>query len=399
MIATAVFALCAAVVFWVYFGYPLFLLVVARLRPRPRSRAPMALPVSIVVPAHNEEAIIRRKIENIGDSKYPSDLVEVVVASDGSSDRTVQEARLAGAGRVLDLPRVGKVRALVEAAEVASGEVLVFTDADSLFEPDTLPALLSNFHDPRVGGVSAREILASPDESAPVARGEGLYWRYEQWLKRLEDRVGSTVSASGRLYALRRTLFRPPRSTAGADDFLISTEVVRAGSRLAFDERARVLVDSPAEGGDELRRKVRVMNGGLRAALSLGRLAVPLYGGLYGLEVTTHKIARRLVPLFLLGFLGSSASLAAGEPLWWIVLGPQIVFYALAGLGWVGHGRPWGRRKLFWIPYYFCLGNVAAALAILSLLRGVRYETWTPSRRTGDDAEAINGSAQVTRSR
>jgi cellulose synthase/poly-beta-1,6-N-acetylglucosamine synthase-like glycosyltransferase len=399
MIAAAVFGTCAALVFWVFFGYPIFLVVLGRLRPRPRSRAPMALPVSVVVPAHNEEAIIGQKVANVLGSAYRRELVEVVVASDGSNDRTVEEARRAGATRVLDLPRVGKVRALVEAAEVASGEILVFTDADSLFEPETLAALISNFHDPSVGGVSAQEVFAAREQSAPVARGEGLYWKYEQWLKRLEDRVGSTVSASGRLYALRRTLFRAPRITAGADDFLLSTEVVRAGSRLAFDERARVLVDTPAEGGAELWRKVRVMNGGLRAALSLGRLAVPFRGGLYGLEVATHKIARRIVPVFLLGLLGSSAWLAAAEPLWWLALGPQVFFYGLAVLGGLGRGRRWGRAKPFWIPYYFCLGNLAAALALLSLVRGVRYESWTPSRRAGDGVEAAGGTAQVTRSR
>jgi cellulose synthase/poly-beta-1,6-N-acetylglucosamine synthase-like glycosyltransferase len=221
------------------------------------------------------------------------------------------------------------------------------------------------------------------EDGRPVARGEGLYWRYERLLKRLEDRIGSVVSASGHLYAVRRTLFTPSTQTAGTDDFLISSAVVRQGRRLAFDERAVVLVATPEEGGTELRRKVRVMNRGLRSALALGDGLLPTRTGLYALEVVFHKLLRRFVGFFLLALLASSVALAAADPAWWLLLGPQLVFYALAAGGGLLAGTRWGRLKPLWIPYFFCLANAAAALAVLSLLAGVRFERWEPVSMRG----------------
>lgn len=375
----AAFFVCFAGIVWVYALYPATLALLGRLAPRPRRRAPLELPVSVLIAAHDEEAVIESKLRNVRASDYPGRLVEIIVASDGSSDRTVARARRAGADCVLDLPRVGKLSALNRAVERATGEILVFTDADSSFEPHTLGELMANFADEQVGGVSASEVRLSRAGDAAVARGEGVYWRYEQWIKRLEDRVGSAVSASGRLYAVRRSLFVPSHVTAGTDDFVISTGVVRAGRRLAFDHRATVLVDAPTDDRGELRRKVRVMNRGLRAAFSLGAMLVPFRGGFYGIQVLSHKVARRFVPFLLLGLLASSAWLASGNRLWWAALAPQVGLYGLASAGWSGRKRSWGRAKALYVPYFFCLGNLAAALAVLSLLRGVRIEVWEPA--------------------
>jgi cellulose synthase/poly-beta-1,6-N-acetylglucosamine synthase-like glycosyltransferase len=261
---------------------------------------------------------------------------------------------------------------------VATGDILAFTDADSRFATETLSRLVSNFADARVGGVSANQVFA--EEGNAVGHGEGLYWRYDQWIKRLEDRVGSTVSAGGGLYAVRRELFRPPQMASGTDDFLISTEVVRAGFRLAFDEHCRAFLRPSESGRAEFRRKVRVMNRGQRAAFSLGRILVPGLGGWYGFQLFSHQVLRRFVPFCLVLTLASSATLAWANPIWWLVFGPQVAFYALAATGAIGAGRSWSRRRLFWLPYFFCLANLAAAVAMLSLLAGARYERWTPAR-------------------
>lgn len=380
LLPLALLLISGAVVVWVYAGYPALLLLLARTRPRPRERKSTHQPVAVLVAAHNEEDVIAAKVENVLSSRFPLPLIEIVVASDGSTDRTVEAARRAGAHRVLDLPRVGKITALNAGVEVASGEVLVFTDADSMFRPDTLEELMANFADPAVGGVSANEVSAIEADASGVARGEGLYWRYEQWIKRYEDKVGSAVSASGRLYAVRRSLFRPSTVTSGTDDFVISTQVVKAGRRLAFDERTIVMVDTPTDSTSELRRRVRVMNRGLRAAFSLGGLLLPWRGGFYSVQVLSHKVLRRFLAFFLVAALAASVWLVTTSPVWWVVLGPQLLFYALAVAGWAGRGHVWGKARPLWIPYYFCLVNAAAAIAVLSVLGGVRFERWEVAR-------------------
>jgi cellulose synthase/poly-beta-1,6-N-acetylglucosamine synthase-like glycosyltransferase len=378
-VAVAVTAVSAAVVAWVYAGYPAMLAVLARVRPRPRARAAMALPVTVVIAAHNEAPIIAAKVANVRASDYPAGLLEIVVASDGSTDDTVAVARAAGADTVLDLPRVGKLRALNAAVAKSSGDVLVFTDADARLEPATVGALVANFADDTVGAVAANEVHVVEHEGVPVARGERLYWRYEQAIKRLEDRVGSAVSASGRLYALRHELFVPSSATASTDDFVISTQAIRAGRRLAFDEHARVLVETPEDGGTELRRKVRVMNRGLRGALALAGALRPFERPGYLLQLVCHKILRRFVGFFLLALLVASGFLAVDDARWWLVLGPQLAWYLAAVAGALIHARHRRPPKPAWVAYYFVLSNLAAALAVCSLAHGSRYEVWEPS--------------------
>jgi cellulose synthase/poly-beta-1,6-N-acetylglucosamine synthase-like glycosyltransferase len=380
VIAVAVLVVSLGLVVWVYAGYPLALALLARVRPRPRRREPLVAPLSVIVAAHDEGPIIARKIENARASDYPAEALQVIVASNGSSDDTVAAARTAGADVVLDLPERGKLPALVAAVECASGELLVFTDADAVLAPETLRELVANFADPEVGAVSGNEIVLERAEDGAVTRGEGLYWRYDQWIKRLEDRVGSTVSASGRLYAVRRSVFRAPRLTSGSDDFLISSQVAVDGHRLVFDERAVATTEVRDAGDTELRRKVRVMNQGQRAAFSYGRLLVPGLGGLYGFQLLSHQVLRRFVPFLLLAALAANAWLAAREPLWWLLLAPQLAFYTLAAAGWLAHRRGWGRARLLWVPYFFCLANLAAAIAMVTLALGVRFESWKPAR-------------------
>ena len=168
--------------------------------------------------------------------------------------------------------------------------------------------------------------------------------------------------------------------TAGTDDFVISTGVVRAGRRLAYDPDARVVVDVPSEDRAEMRRRIRVTNRGLRAAFSLGGMLLPVRGGLYAVQVLSHKVFRRFVPFLLIGMLVSSVALAVQEPLWWVAVIPQGLVYALALAGWAGRKKSWGRAKALYVPYFFCLGNVAAGLAVLTLLRGERFERWEPGQ-------------------
>lgn len=383
--ALVVFAACLLVTAYVYFGYPALLLAVSRMRPRPVRAGPVRPPVTVVVPAHNEAATIAEKVRNTLASDYPEGALEVLVASDGSTDGTVDLARSVGDPRVrvLELPRRGKAFALNAAAAAARGEVLVFSDANCLLERGSLAALVEPLADPEVGGVCGRKRQRAPAGADATARGESLYWRYDTWLKSLESRIGSVFAADGVLYAVRRAAFVPVADPALADDIAISARVPIAGLRLVHEPRAVAWEEAPAEGLAELRRKVRVTNHSVRALLDLGPAL--LTRGFYSLELLSHKLLRHLVPFFLLAMLASHLVLAAASAAFAALLVPHVAFYALAAAGAALRARAAGRRRLLSVPYYFCLVNAAALLGVLSIVRGRRLRAWSP--RSGLDQE------------
>lgn len=378
MIALLLFVVSAAVPFYVYAGYPALIWLIARIRPRPVAQADVLPSMTIIVAAHNEEGVIAAKVVNSLALDYPPDRLEVLICSDGSTDRTEEIVRSVGDPRLflLALPRGGKAAALNAGAARARGEILVLTDANVELASDALRKLARGFADPDVGGVSGRKKAFVRHGADTTEVGENLYWRYDQWQKRQESAAGSIIAADGTLYALRRSLYVPIADPAQADDIAISARVVLQGKRLVFDPEAVAWEEAPAEGAEEFRRKVRVTNHSLRALLELG---TPLWtSGLYSFELISHKLVRHLVPFFLVLLLLSSGWLARETSLFRFVVVLQLVFYALALAGALLRRRRSGSLKMFSVPYYFCLVNAAALLGVLALLRGTRVREWSP---------------------
>lgn len=379
-----------ALLFWLsllvlaygYAGYPLLVAVVGRLRDRRVRREPVTPRMSLIIAAYNEEAAIAERVENALAADYPGDALEVIVASDGSGDRTEPIVReYAGRGvRLLALPRQGKLHALAEAARVARGEILVFSDANIQMHPQALRALARNFADPTVGGVAGNATYRLPRDGEGSSRGEGLYWRYDTWLKEMESRTGSVVSAHGALYAIRRAHFRMPRETAVTDDFAISTAVVEQGARLVFDRDALAYELAIAEAGREFDRKIRLMTRAWRSVALRWRLLDPFRYGFYAVVLFSHKVLRRLLPIPLLLLALTSIGLAPQGGVYAIAAWGQAAFYTLAALGWLTR-RSWlARLKPIYVPFYYCLANAAAVLALLRFLRGERIVLWHPQR-------------------
>jgi len=375
-VALVIFWLCLAVCFYIYFGYPALLLALSRLRPRVVSYSAAVPTATIVIAVHNEEAVIQQKIENALSLEHAGEL-ELIIASDGSTDRTVDIARGFGTPvHVLELDRGGKAFALNAAASAANGDVLVFTDANVLLDREALSYLIRPFSDPAVGGVCGNKKFRIRRGGDTTELGENLYIRYDQWQKKLESEIGSVFAADGMLYAVRRSLFVPIADPAQADDIAISTRVVLQGSRLVYEPRAIAWEDAPAEGREEFRRKIRVTNHSVRALLNLGsRLWT---SGFYSVELLSHKLIRHFIALFLIPLLVSNAVLATRSRFFALVLVLQVIFYLLAVGGAVLRGTRAGRLKLFSIPYYFCLVNAAAFLGLLSIVRKERLRAWTP---------------------
>ena len=358
--------------------YPLVLWLRARLAPVPIAAADCIPAVDLIICAHNEAASIEAKLENALALDYPRDRLEIWLASDGSTDATVEIARgfQARGVRVLDLPRNGKAFALTAAVEASRAEVLAFSDATSLWVTHALRALMRPFADERVGGVAGDQRYARAGESDD-AIGERSYWSFDRRLKQWQSRAGTVISATGAIYAVRRDLFQPPPADA-TDDFMVSTGVVAQGKRLVFAEDA-IAFEFPAEGSaGEFRRKVRVTTRGLRAVGYRRALLDPSQSGVYAFELLLHKLWRRLtwIPLLVL-MLAAPMCWSEGGAL--AALGVAVVGGMAAGI--VGLAFPaLARFKPLAVASYFLMVNVACAMATLNALRGHRVSHWDPER-------------------
>lgn len=374
------FWLAAWLVGYTYVGFPLLVLARAVLRPRPHRRAPITPSVSVLIAARNEANVIGQKVDNLLDLDYPAECLEIVLASDGSEDPTVDRARSRGDARVrvLDLPRLGKAGALNAAAASARGEVLVFTDANSMLEPSALHALVAPLADPQVGGVAGDQRYIPAGREASVSGGERSYWSLDRTLKRAESRAGNVISATGALYAIRRELFRP--LPAGVtDDFALSTGVICQNRRLVFEPRAVAWEPVGASAGAEFARKVRVMTRGLNAVVLRRELLDPRRHGFYALQLLSHKVLRRLMalPLIVLG-AGGARLARSGRP-YRLAFWTEALITALGAAGTVLERR---RRcgPLLALPAYFCLVNVASLRALSNVIGRRRIENWEPRR-------------------
>ncbi|HHJ13735.1 MAG TPA: glycosyltransferase family 2 protein [Gammaproteobacteria bacterium] len=382
-----IFWICLAGVVYAYFGYPLLLLLVngllARLRPaRPARFQPgEAPPVTLLIPAHNEAAVIGNKLENCLALEYPGEL-EVLVVSDGSSDATVdivqQYGRRDSRLRLIVLEeRKGKANALNVGLEQARGEILVFSDASILLDPGAVWEIVRPFADPRIGCVSGEDHIEG-------GGGEGLYGRYELFLRNQESRYGSIVGASGSFYAQRRGLVTPFLE-GFAPDFLSVLNTVEQGYRAISLPEAFGFMRALSSTRDEFQRKVRTLIRGYTALFRKASLLNPLRAPLFAFFLFSHKLMRWLVPLFLLGLLMSNLFLL-DRPFYLFTFVAQLLFYGAAFLAWRGVARveanPLGR-----IALYFTAVNLAILVAWLRYLRGVRQEIWTPSKRVPGGGE------------
>lgn len=384
------FWLGVGVVGYTYAGFPLLVLARARLRPRPHRTDDITPTVSVIIAAHDEAASIGARVDNLLALDYPADRLEVVIASDGSTDGTVEEARRRGDDRVrvLDLPRTGKASALNAAVAASTGEILVFSDANTAYATDAIRRLVRNLADPEVGGVAGNQVylpdVATTDTGAPVSGtaigvGERSYWDFDRLLKEAESLGGSVISATGAIYAVRRELFvEVPDGVT--DDFVTSTRVIAAGRRLVFDGSAVALEPVASSSGREYRRKVRIMTRGLRGVAVARRLLDPRRYGFYALQLLTHKVLRRLMAVPLLLIAATSLALWDEGPVYRLAVIGQAVVYGFGAIGLALRDHRAGRRPWFAIPAFFVLVNVASLHAAWNLLSGRRIDRWQPTR-------------------
>jgi cellulose synthase/poly-beta-1,6-N-acetylglucosamine synthase-like glycosyltransferase len=360
--AKLLFWASGALIVHTHVGYPALLWLLARGRSAPAPDPPGATPmVSVIVAAYDEEDVIARKVENVLALDHPRERLELIVASDGSSDATVERAKAAGADLVLDLPRGGKVRAQDQAVERASGEILVFSDANALLEPDVLRRLIARFEqDPRLGYVCGQVRFTTEDGS----NQEGVYWRYELAVRELESRVGDVTAGNGALYATRRDSYVVVDPRMG-HDLSFPFNMVKRGWRAKYEPAAVAAEKATPSNESEFRRKRRMMSHTWPILLTGGILDPRGYSPLYALEVVSHRLLRYLTPFLHAVALVATVRLRYG----WALL-VQIAFAAAAAIG-----RPRLAR-------YYVLVTASPAAGLWDYLRSGTPAGWEKAEGT-----------------
>jgi len=367
---------------YTFVGYPALVWTLARLRGRPVHRADVEPDVSVVIAVHNEAAVIGARIENCLALDYPPDRLEIVIASDGSTDATVEVARRyeraahpGPAVRVAAYPwRRGKPSILNDTVPHCRGEVVVLGDARQRYDTDAVRRLAENFADPTVGSASGELTLLN---EAGVAMGDGVgaYWRYEKLIRRSESALDSTIGATGAIYAIRRRLFEPIPADTLLDDVLIPVRIARRRFRVVFDARARAWDRAATTARQEYTRKVRTI-GGVAQLFSRERwLLVPTHR--LWLQAVSHKALRLVAPFLMVAALGTSAILAPRSGLYAAVLAAQLGFYGAAIVGGLVRERGGRLARLLAVPYAFCLLNGTTVVALVRFATGRHSVQWT----------------------
>src|SRR5947208_302476 len=378
--AEIMFWLSVAALVYTYAGYPLLLFLVSTLRPLTVLRGDYQPRLSFIITAYNEERDLATKLDNTLALDYPRELIEVIVASDCSTDRTddiVRKYSGQGVRLIRQRERLGKTAAQNAAVAQARGEIILFSDATSLYQPNTVRALMPNFADPTVGCVAGRLIYVDPTDSR-VGRGARSYWSYETFLKRHESRACSLIGASGCLYAVRRSAYVPLYHEA-CSDFIICTKMVEQGLRAVYERDAVCTEETNRRSDNELKMRVRVIAQTFTDLWRHRAMLNPFRSGFFAVQLLSHKVMRYLVPVFLLALLGASAILASDFLFYRILLACQLAGYACGAIAWL-LDRLGKRSRLLALPQYFLLANVASLIAIFKFLRGERYARWEPIR-------------------
>jgi len=382
----------AALVAYTYVGYGLLVYVLVKLRgPRhPEPSPPAVLPaVTLVVPAYNEAKLICGKLENTLQLAYPYDKLTVLFVTDGSNDGTVERLTEfplppGAAVQVLHTPeRRGKLAAVERVMPLVASEFVVFSDANTLLNPEAVANLVKHYQDPTVGVVAGEKRVALHTGAGVQGVGEGLYWQYESTLKRLDAALYSTVGADGELFSIRTALYESAPADTIIEDFYLSLRIAMRRYRVAYAPDAYAVEGCSATVQEELKRKVRIAAGGLQAVARLPGLLNPFRYGLLSFQYISHRVLRwTLAPLTLpiLFVINILLALQVGH-LYSVLLGAQFLFYATALVGFVLEQFD-AKVKLIYVPYYFCVMNYAVYAGGWRLLRGVQGAIWEKAERS-----------------
>lgn len=380
-----------ALIAYTYFGYPLLISLLPSRKEEVRSQTqtnPLPL-ITLLIAAYNEKNVIEEKIQNSLQSDYPQECLQLLVVTDGSDDGTpdaVKKFAAQGVELLHQPERRGKMAAINRAMPSVRGEIIVFSDANNLYQPDTLRKLVLPFGDPQVGAVTGAKVILKGD--GDLGESEGLYWKYESYIKKQESRVGSCTSVAGEILAIRKSAYRRPPDNIINDDFFTAMQVIRQGHRLVYEPTARSSERVSPSAQDEIVRRRRI-NAGRYQAIALSRELLPFQQPVLIWQIYSHKFMRPLVPFFMIAAL--LANLLAllpyhrpqnlfflPSPFKFIFLSIQFLFYLMAGAG-TYIQKNQGRSKLrllFYLPTFLTNSNLAALQGFFQYLKKQPGHLW-----------------------
>jgi poly-beta-1,6-N-acetyl-D-glucosamine synthase len=381
-----VFGICILIVFYAYVGYGVLLFILVKIKGlfvKPKVFPQNFTPdITLMVAAFNEQDYIRDKIENSLSLDYPSDKIQYLFVTDGSDDKTPEIVREYKQIQLLHQPqRQGKIMAVERAMPEVTGEIVIFTDANTLLNKDALRNIVRHFANSKVGVVSGEKRILNRNTEEAAGAGEGFYWKYESKLKKWDDELYSVMGAAGELFAIRTSLFEPIPKDSLIEDFYMSFKIIQKGYKIAYEPDAYALEEPSASVQEELKRKIRIAAGGIQSIVRLKELLNPFRYGVITFQYISHRVLRwTLAPLALpLIFFLNMLLLSQGLFYKMFFIG-QIVFYLLALAGYRLEKKQI-RLKILFIPYYFCMMNYAVFAGFKRYMKGSQSVLWEKAAR------------------
>ncbi|MDN5211669.1 glycosyltransferase family 2 protein [Fulvivirgaceae bacterium BMA12] len=376
------------VIFYAYLGYGIVLVLLLKIKnlfskPGAADSEPFEPEVTLFVAAYNEAAYIEDKIKNTLDIDYPRDKLRIVFVTDGSDDGTPEILRKHEGIHVYhQASRAGKIGAINRGMGFVISPIVIFSDANAMLNKQVVREMVKHYRNPAVGCVAGEKRILKREFDTASGAGEGIYWRYESALKKMDSNLNSAIGAAGELFSIRTELFEPVEKDTLLDDFIISMRIAARGHKIVYEPGAYASESASASIKDEMKRKVRICAGGLQSIVRLKALLNPFRFGLLSFQYISHRVLRwTLVPLFLLLVIPLNYLLMLDKQGIYILLFyGQVLFYSAALIGWFLENRSL-RIKLVFVPFYFSIMNIAAFKGFFRYIKGSQSVLWERANR------------------
>jgi biofilm PGA synthesis N-glycosyltransferase PgaC len=385
--ALVIFVVGVLIICYTYIGYGIVIFILSKLKKQadnPSIKTEKELPdVTMLIAAYNEEQFIEAKINNTLALDYPAEKLSVIIVTDGSTDNTPELVKKFHAVKLFHEPgRKGKIHAVNRVMKHVKSPIVIFSDANTVLNKESIKNIVRHYDDPKVGGVAGEKRIFQNSEDNASGSGEGLYWKYESFLKRKDSEVYSIVGAAGELFSVRTDLYEAPPENMIIEDFYMSLKITSRGFRFKYEPEAYAMETASATVGEEWKRKVRICAGGFQAMSKLTGLLNPFRHGILSFQYISHRVLRwTLAPLFLPIVLLSSVYLAInGFAIFKIIVAAQLLFYLFAWLGFMLRNKRIS-IKGFFVPYYFSVMNLSVYAGFIRYKGGKQSVVWERAQR------------------